>query len=579
MSSPAISLSLASYASIIAARISGSLSSSAATSTTTAASNTATASTQGGGIILSATSPPNAASAAQSALMELNANNPLTGSSLASSLLNDAAQQLQSTRALPPELLKPQVIEALVLKSTLLATPGSGTTQAPQTQPATLPANPQAQQQAVAQAKVELAWQGRVLQLLSAQPLPVGSQVRIEVTARGELKLLPPQLANATPNTPTTARPAEPALPLPLQQSLRENLPRQRALTEMQPLLQRLLSPTALPKLPAPVAAALQQLAASLPRPQQLQSADGVRQAVQRSGNFLEARVTLPAAPGARSATAPQMPQMPPISNSAERLQPLTGGNAKPAAPGDTATPPRAAASVDSELLRTAQATADAAADGDLKAQLLQLVAMIRRFAPAAPGAPLETLPDQLYSARPQPKEAPAAIPVDGGERELEQLQQLSRLLQGGLARIQMNQLDGAASRVAGGNDGQPPVPSWNFELPLQTPRGGDTLQLRIEQQARQQEGVRKMQWKVQLAFDLHELGKLAATLTITGSNVAATLWAEQQHTHRVVRAEVDHFKAALEGVGVQVTEVQCRLGLPPEQKHRWQQQLVDVRT
>jgi len=574
MSSPAISLSLSSYASIIAARISGSL----ASSTTTAPSNTATASTQGGGIILSATPPPNAASAAQSALMELNANNPLTGSSLASSLLNDAAQQLQSTRALPPELLKPQVIEALVLKSTLLATPGSGTTQTTQTQPATLPANPQAQQQAIAQAKVELAWQGRVLQLLSAQPLPVGSQVRIEVTARGELKLLPPQLANTTPNTPTTARPAEPALPAPLQQSLRENLPRQRPLTELQPLLQRLLTPASLPKLPAPVAAALQQLAASLPKPQQLQSAEGVRQAVERSGNFFEARVTVPtpALSPTRPGAAVAIP--PVLNNAAQRSQPLTTTGGKTAASNDT-TPPRTAPAVDNELLRTVQATADAAADGDLKAQLLQLVALIRRFAPAAPTTALETLPDQLYSARPQPKQAPVATSVDSGERELEQLQQLSRLLQGGLARIQLNQLDGAASRAVGNSDGQPPVPSWNFELPIQTPRGAENLQLRIEQQARQQGSVRQLQWKVQLAFDLHELGKLAATLTITGANVAATLWAEQQHTHRVVRAEVDHFKAALEGVGVRVTEVQCRLGLPPAQQHRWQQQLVDVRT
>ncbi len=498
--------------------------------------------------------------------MDLNLTNLLTGSAS-----SDGSRPLQSTQALPPELLKPQVIEALVLKSTLLPAGNTqkGATAAPAPTQPQLPAQTPAQQpQVQAQAKVELAWQGRVLQLLSSQPLPVGSQVRIEVNARGELKLLPPQLTGTAPNTPANAPPtrtAEPALPPPLQQSLRENLPRQRPLADLQPLLQRLLSPTQLPKLPAPVAAALRQLATSLPKPQQLQSADGVRQAVARSGNFLEARV-MPAA------TRPLAPALAQPAATATGAAPV----ATRTAPID-ATAPRPGLPVDAAALQAVQATADAAADGDLKAQLLQLIALIRRFTPATPASAPETLPDQPYT-RPQPKQAPVARP-NGGERELEQLQQLSRLLQGGLARIQVNQLDGAVSRVASGNDGQPPAPSWSFELPIQTPRGGDTLQLRIEQQARQSDGVRQMQWKVQLAFDLHELGKLAATLTVTGANVAATLWAEQRHTHGVVRAEIDHFRAALEGVGVRVTELQCRLGLPPEQQHRWQQQLVDVRT
>lgn len=500
--------------------------------------------------------------------MELNLNNLLTGSAL-----SDSARQLQSTSALPPELLKPQVIEALVLKSTLLPLNNtSGNAHAPTATP--LPSTPQAQAQLQAQAKVELAWQGRVLQLLSAQPLPVGSQVQIQVTARGELKLLTPQLPTTATN-PATTRPAEPALPQPLQQALRENLPRQRPLTDMQPLLQRLLSPAQLPKLPPQVAAALKHLAASLPQPQQLQSADGVRQAVARSGNFLEARVATALSPPQATGIAPPNATAQPLNSA----QMPTAAGAKATLPTDVLPTSKAPTPVvDTEALLAAQATTDAAADGDLKGQLLQLVALIRRFAPAAPAMALETLPDQLYSARPPLKSAPTALP-DSGEREMEQLQQLSRLLQGGLARIQMNQLDSAASRHVSSGDTQPPVPSWNFELPINTPRGGDTLQMRIEQQARQNGGVRQMQWRVQLAFDLHELGKLAATLTITGANVAATLWAEQQHTHSVVRAEVDHFKSALEGVGVRVTEVQCRLGLPPEQKQRWQQQLVDVRT
>src|SRR5690606_1488126 len=199
-------------------------------------------------------------------------------------------------------------------------------------------------------------------------------------------------------------------------------------------------------------------------QPQQLQNADGVRKALADSGHFHEAR----AAAGGRS--------------------------------GETAPP-------------------------DIKAQIVQLIALIRLFAPPKPvpatAAQGQVPPgEMLYSARPQPHSAIPASESDGSDHEL---QQLSKMLQAGLARIQLNQLDTVASRQVAQADGQPPLPSWVLELPISTPRGTDNLQLRIAQQRRQQGEQVQMQWTVQMAFDLHELGKLAATLTILGNNVAAT--------------------------------------------------------
>jgi hypothetical protein len=158
------------------------------------------------------------------------------------------------------------------------------------------------------------------------------------------------------------------------------------------------------------------------------------------------------------------------------------------------------------------------------------------------------------------------------------QLTQLSKLLQSGLARIQLNQLDSAVSRHTG-NETQLQVPAWVLELPLPTSRGNDNLQVRIEQHHKQQDARKRVQWTVQIAFDLHDLGKLAATLSIVDKNVAATLWAERANTHRNVQDKIDYLRAGLESVGVRVTEMQCRLGLPPARTALVSQQLVDVHT
>lgn len=481
--------------------------------------------------------------------------------SLSNPLLNSATQlPLQTLTPLPQELLgNPQVIQALVLRATLLPPP-PGTEPAPQ-QPSpqtpqqllplqpSAPASQAAATQAAAaiaapQYRITLQWQGRLLQLLSTQPPREGSRVQVQVGARGELTLL----ATAAPARPAAAAPvapplqSSPAAPTPapaaaaavtLQQALRENLPRQTPLNTLVPVLQKLAAPALREQLPAPLARAVAHLLQVLPKPQQLQRADTVKQALRNSGTLLEARVARAAA------------------------QPATAAEAVP---------------------RVLAA--------DVKAQIGQLLGLLVKLGFAAPeparaavpAAPAEA--DQLYNPRPTPPQhhnaaGPAPNRTDDAATALHQL---GKLLQSALARIQVNQLDSAASRHPAA-DAPPPVPTWVFELPLQTSRGADNLQIRLEQHRRRREGAQRVQWNVQLAFDLHELGKLAATLTILDRAVSATLWSEREHTHHAVQREIDTLRSGLEAVGVKVSEVQCRLGLPPARSAPLTQQLVDVRT
>ena len=471
------------------------------------------------------------------------------------SLLQTLSQQVLTQKALaqlPAELLaRPQVIEAVVLQNTLLPAAATAREQAQLPQliiPA--PANPNAATPAQGTTtlyRVNVEWQNRLIQLLSPQPLPTGARVPLQVDVEGgpnpraTITLLRPEVAakillaqNTAPATVRAQTPTAASTPAQaIQQSLRELLPRQQALHTLVPQLQKFIAPGVREQLPRPVFKALAQLLQALPKPAQLRTAESVRQALGNSGSFLEAKLAqaVAATPGAQP--APQI------------------------------------------------------AAADLKAQIGALLALLRQLAPPtataarAPDAQTRQLPadDEFIYTKPAIQHAPGDAARPGANDSLDaHLAQLGKLLQAGLARIQLNQLDSAGARHLN-HDTQAPVPTWVLELPLRTPHGVDQLQLRIEQRRKQQQQRQRVQWNVEIAFDLHAAGKLAASLAIVDKSVSATLWAERETTHRRVREEMSLLRAGLESVGVNVTEMQCRLGLPPPRANPVSQQLVDVHT
>lgn len=446
------------------------------------------------------------------------------------------------------------MIEALVLQNTLLpATLLSTAAGKEQTalpililpqQPATsTTSNAQSSLPPTTLYRINVEWQNKLIQLLSSQPLPTGTRVPLQIDARGVIKLLPPDVAAKillAQNTATNTAVAQPvAAPTPaqtLQQSFRELLPRQEALHTLVPLLQKFITPDVRAQLPQPIAKAVAQLLQSLPKPAQLNTAENVKQALSNSGSFLEAKLaqaTL-ATPGA------------------ERL-------------------PQIAAT-------------------DLKAQIATLLALTRQFAPQSPPqtatpstAAQFTADDEFVYTKPtvHNTNAPLDNAINKDSESVDSLlSQLGKLLQAGFARIQLNQLDSANARHLN-HDTQAPVPTWVLELPLRTQHGVDQLQLRIEQRHHQQQQQQRtrVQWNVDIAFDLHAAGKFAASLAIIDKSISATLWAEQKQTHLRIREEMDYLRAGLESVGVKVTEMHCRHGLPPARANPISQQLVDVHT
>src|SRR5206468_12020784 len=106
------------------------------------------------------------------------------------------------------------------------------------------------------------------------------------------------------------------------------------------------------------------------------------------------------------------------------------------------------------------------------------LLEIVRKFVPDVPAraAIPNTEEDFIYSAKPALQQgATHGVPSGNADHVDTLLTQLSKLLEAGFARIQLNQLDSASARHVN-HETQAPVPTWVLELPLRTPHGVDQI-------------------------------------------------------------------------------------------------------
>lgn len=284
--------------------------------------------------------------------------------------------------------------------------------------------------------------------------------------------------------------------------------------------------------LPRPVTEQLQQWLRLLPDVAQASRPEGLKQALQDSGVFLEARL-------ARLLSA--------------------------AAPGTT----------------PSQATAQLLGQ-DLRAGLLRLAAALQQLRPAPPpsgappGAPVQTAsagtaggqtpavqpapapPPPLRGVPPLPQaNAPASLaglpPAEAGRELLQQVE-------GALARIQLHQLQSLPSSEAG-------RAVWAMELPLRHGQDIDLFGLRIERDAEHNPAAptQRDTWSVSLAFDLGELGPVRARISLYDGQISAQFWTEQSATRQRFEDHLATLHARLRDAGLQVGRLGCHSGMPPD--------------
>ena len=362
---------------------------------------------------------------------------------------------------------------------------------------------------------------GTKLNLETPLSLPVGSLLSAQVKGAQALNFLP--LSSRLDQ-------------LALGQQLQTQQARQGSLEALVKNLQALTSSgvaTAAP-LPSELRASIDKLLGALPDMQQMSSAKGVAQALNDSGVFLEAKL-------------------------------LDGKQ--------TALP------------------------HDLKANLLRLVAQLLPTLPSATSSALLASTNQSSLALALPlfvrnllgnlgqlgtRQQAGNFPLP--TRALQNLEDqgdlgsLLRLAAAAVSRLQTHQLSSLAQTLVG-PDGTV-LNTWQLEIPMRNQQELVPLQAKIQREDSPKKNAKQAGetlWRVDLAFDLSPLGPLQVQAQLARGSVSGQLWAERPNTANLIERELDHLREQLTNAGLNVAELACKQGTPPQgQRTSLEQRWVD---
>ncbi|MDY6980378.1 MAG: flagellar hook-length control protein FliK [Pseudomonadota bacterium] len=314
-----------------------------------------------------------------------------------------------------------------------------------------------------------------------------------------------------------------------LQQTLRQDMGRQAPLP---PLLANLKTvarePQQHPPLPAPVRKMAWEIHQLLPDVRQASRGDSLQQALERTGPFLHHQL----GQLARGQTAP-LPE-----------KTLQGALL------------RLADQIRQQLGQTPPRPASASPPGGNPAP--------QTAPPATSGAAAQAATNAARNAAPRPQTPQAQPPqpptLQGLATQDQGLGELLRQVEGGLGRMQLQQLHSLQSEQTG-------RPMWAMELPIRSEEGIDLFDLRIRQEE-PEEGDSDYQrpWRVSLAFDLEGLGPVQVNLTLIGQTVSARFQMQEEPTRSLFDSALDHLRSRLHGAGLDVGRLECARGIedPP---------------
>ena len=344
---------------------------------------------------------------------------------------------------------------------------------------------------------LELAGNRVAVQLSQPLPANIGQQLKLEVVTPGAiaaLKILtPPAPVDNIPQALRTVLPQQAPLP-----PLLANLALIAKTNTVSPTDSRLAPP-----LPQPVVDIARAIIDQLPRAETITTAKGLKQAVAQSGLFLEARL-------------------------AQTLL----------------------ASIQAPLSQHGANSLGAQISMDFKGGLLGLLASLLDI--------IQSMPHTNAI----PKNAPALhSPAQASLTQAMNLQQtlseLRRHVEGGLARLQLNQLISSAPDEDGKR-------GWVTELPVRQGENIDLIQLRVEKDKTRSNNKKTDLWTVALSLELKGLGPVQARVSLAGNQINTSFWAENAQATEFIRENLQTLKHRYREVGLTVGTLHAHKGQAP---------------
>ncbi len=237
----------------------------------------------------------------------------------------------------------------------------------------------------------------------------------------------------------------------------------------------------------------------------------------------------------------------------------------------------------------------------DMKGNLLRLIAQITPGLPGntnlnaiiAANTLAQALPSFVrsalgtlgqVSAKPQPTSFPLPsrlLQSLEGEGDLEHL---LRLAAAAVSRLQSHQLSSLeqTGTTAEGNLQS----TWQLEIPMRNLQDIVPLQVKFQREQtpgkepsekREEREPKQQLWRVELAFDMEPLGPLQVQAQLIQGRLSSQLWAERPYTASLIESHLSGLRERLVASGLNVGDLHCHLGTPPQGAHtRLEQRWVD---
>jgi hypothetical protein len=400
-------------------------------------------------------------------------------------------------------------------------------------------------------------------------------------------------------------------------------LPRHAASTPLLSSLGELARNQAAP-VPQLVREVARSLVDNLPTVKQMNTAAGVKTAIQQSGLFLENKLAhstsasgaTPApintdykanlvqliqlvrnwpgsSPTMPQAGTPVIPQQPPgnVSTAPPDLM-ATDAAGKPVALSPPAADSGKPIAPNPVVTETGKPAAAGSATTPTPDQVQRAI-RAEQSAPARPGAPAvqatavsttanaSTATASTQSGINPPPPFPGVIPTPQAsvQATLDLINRLGNLrldllqqTEAALARVQLSQL---ASLPREGERG---LVEWLFDIPLRRGEDIDFWSARMlrENADQQQKPDESSSWSVQLAFDLPGLGPMQAHIQLHGERVSTHFWATDASTLPLLQENLHELRSSFNEVGLEVGNIDCRSGRMPQSDSAPANPLID---
>lgn len=220
----------------------------------------------------------------------------------------------------------------------------------------------------------------------------------------------------------------------------------------------------------------------------------------------------------------------------------------------------------------------------DLKATLLHAQSVLNTTLTQLPqqelakNTSMEKLWQQIFNLLPTKPAAPETEPAQKA------LTEILNQVQKALANIQLRQNQSLNAHLP---DAPTNAAQLSLDVLLRMPDGFFSVfmqlfnpELEKEKQKQREEKQRKQaRWKMFMALELGDLGQLSVELGVTGKQMDATFWADNDRLRQSTEAELSQLQRDLEQRGLEVQDLRCSQNPPPSQAMHMGYALVDEQT